>query len=204
MASVVQFSDFSSDSINFSDVHKNKLGGKAVYLNNKNGRKLLVQLPTTRAPFGLSAFEDKMTHKVTYTVPLSLDAPELQETFNALDEKIIEYAAQNSEELFGKKYTVEILKELYTPMVRPSKGDYAPQLKLKVQLGRNGEFLPKAYDNQRQSVPLDNLDKNTMIQTIVDINQIWVVDKKFGVTVRLEQVMMFPSDKLEECAFDSE
>jgi len=96
-----------------------------------------------------------------------------------------------------------VLRVLYTPLLRPSKGDYAPQLKLKVQLGRNGEFLPKAYDHQRNPVPLDSLDKGGMVQTIIDINQIWIVDKKFGVSVRLEQLMKSPSAKLNECAFSS-
>jgi len=201
MASVIQFTDFSADSIAFSELHKNKLGGKAIYLNSKSGQKLLVQLPSTRAPFGLSPYEDASTKRVTYTVPLSLDDPQLQETFKDIDEKVLKYVADNSKEFLGQQYTIDVLRVLYTPLLRPSKGDYAPQLKLKVQTGRNGEFIPKAYDHQRNPVPLDSLDKGNMVQTIVDINQIWIVDKKFGVSVRLEQLMKSASAKLNECAF---
>jgi len=204
MAAVTQFSEFSADNIKFSEVHKNTFGGKAVYLNNSDGRKLMVQLPATRAPFGLSPFEDAKTKQVTYTVPLSLDTPELQETFKALDAKVLQYVAENSEALLGKRMSLEVLEALYTPIVRPSKGDYAPQMKLKVLTGRDGSFVPKAYDHERQPVPLDSLDKGGVIQTIVNINQIWVVDKKFGVSIRLEQVMKTESSKIPECAFDSE
>ena len=203
MASVVQFTDFSADLINFSDIHKNKMGGKAVYLNGQGGQKMLVQLPVSRAPFGLSAFEDKKTGNVSYSVPLSLDDPALQNVLKAIDDKVMKYVVDNSEALLGKKMSMEVVSELYTPLVRPSKGEYAPQIKLKVLAGRNGEFVPKAYDHLRNRVALDTLSGGDMVHTIVDINQIWVVDKKFGVSVRLEQVMKAPSAKLNECAFSA-
>ena len=127
MASVTQFSDFSADCITFSDLHKNKIGGKAVYLNTKNGQKLLVQLPSTRAPFGLSSFEDAKTKQVSYSVNLSLDDDHMQETFKSIDDKVLEFVAENSTEILGQKYTIDVLRVLYTPLLRPSKGDYAPQ-----------------------------------------------------------------------------
>jgi Family of unknown function (DUF5871) len=202
MASVTKFTDFSLDQMNFSEVYKNKLGGKAIYLTGKNNQKLQLQLPAMRAPFGLSPYEDKATKRVTYTIPLSLDDDSLKEFFTALDQKILEYMVNNSEEVLGKKMSLEVLTELYTPLTKYGKDPaYAPQLKLKVQQGRNGEFVPKAYDMKRNPIPLTDIEKQDMIHTIVDINQIWVVDKKFGVSVRLEQVMKVPSNKLSECAF---
>jgi hypothetical protein len=202
MASVTKFTNFSLDQMNFSDVHKNKLGGKAIYLTGKNSQKLMVQLPPTRAPFGLSPYEDKLTKKVTYSIPLSLDDEALKNFFADLDTKILEYVCKNSEEILGKKMSLEVLTELYSPLAKPSKDPkFAPQLKLKVQQGRNGDFIPKAYDLKRNPISLEEVEKQDMIHTIVDINQIWVVDKKFGVSVRLEQVMKVPSVKLNDCAF---
>jgi hypothetical protein len=202
MAPVTKFTDFSLDLINFSDVHKNKLGGKAIYLTGKNSQKLQIQLPPTRTPFGLSPFEDKVTKKVTYTINLSLDDDNLKKFFVDLDNKILEYVSNNSEDILGKKMSLEVLTELYTPLTKDSKDSaYAPQVKLKVQQGRNGEFVPKAYDLKRNLISMTDVEKQDTIHTIVDINQIWVVDKKFGVSVRLEQVMKVPSTKLNECAF---
>jgi hypothetical protein len=202
MASVTKFTDFSIEQLNFSEVHKNKLGGKAIYITGKNSQKLMLQLPPTRAPFGLSPFEDKATKKVTYTIPLSLDDDNLKKFFVDLDSKILDYVSKNSEEILGKKMSLEVLTELYTPLAKYGKDPaYAPQLKLKVQQGKNGAFVPKAYDMKRKPIPLEDIEKQDMIHTIVDINQIWVVDKKFGVSVRLEQVMKIPSTKLNECAF---
>ena len=36
---------------------------------------------------------------------------------------------------------------------------------------------------------------------IIDINQIWFIDNKFGVTVRLQQCLLEPSKKLPAFAF---
>jgi hypothetical protein len=202
MASVIKLNDCSIDQINFSEVHKNKLGGKAIYITIKNNQKLMLQLPPTRAPFGLSPFEDKATKKVTYTIPISLDDDTLKQFFVNLDAKILDYVCSNSEEILGKKMSMEVITELYTPLTKYGKDSaYAPQLKLKVQQGRNGEFVPKAYDTKRNNISLEDIEKQDTIHTIVDINQIWVVDKKFGVSVRLEQVMKVPSTKLNDCAF---
>ena len=54
--SIQQSSDFSPASVQFSKLRKNKNGGKAVYLNAGDNKKLYVQLPFLRSPYGLSAY----------------------------------------------------------------------------------------------------------------------------------------------------
>jgi hypothetical protein len=48
-------SDFSPASVGFSKLRKNKNGGKAVYLNAGDNKKLYIQFPFMRSPYGLSA-----------------------------------------------------------------------------------------------------------------------------------------------------
>lgn len=202
MASVCNFNSFSADQITFSELRKNKLGGKAVYLNTSNGSKILVQLPPIRAPFGLSDFTDANTGKVSYSLDLSLDDPAVQQAFRDLDERVVTYVAENSQAFLGKPYKIDVIREaLYKPIVKASKGDYAPTMKLKVPTGRNGEFLPEAYDHTRNTVPLDTLDKGAAVHTIIDINQIWFIDNKFGVSIRLQQVMKTAPTSLKGFAF---
>ncbi len=52
-------SEFSASSVGFSKLRKNKNGGKTVYLNGGDNKKLYIQLPFMRSPFGLSAFTDE-------------------------------------------------------------------------------------------------------------------------------------------------
>ena len=196
------FSTFNATDVKFSDIRKNAKGGKAVYLNSNAGQKLIFQLPALRAPFGLSDFKDDQGKVQSYSLPLSLDKPEVVAALQALDERALDFITENSNELLGKKMSREVIKEgIYKPLVRPSsKEGYAPTMNLKV-LMKDGVIATEAYSAARQSVPLTDLEKGQAVSAIIDINQIWRTPAGVGVTVRVHQVMFAPTNKLKPCAF---
>jgi hypothetical protein len=206
--SIQPSTEFNPSAVNFSKLRKNKNGGKAVYLNGDNNSKLFIQFPYMRAPFGLSTFVDENTKKTSYSLDLSFDpndpeVDDLQKKLQQLDDAVIEMVAKNSQEWLGKKYNVAVIKEaLYKPLVRPNKGDYPSTLKLKILTdNRTGDFVPEAYNHLREQVSMKNLEKGQKILTIVDINQIWFIDNKFGISIRLQQALLEPSKKLPAFAF---
>ena len=94
-------SEFSPASVGFSKLRKNKNGGKTVYLNGGDNKKLYLQLPFMRSPYGLSAFTDEGTGRTTYSLDLSFDsdnteAMELHDKLKELDEMIVNTVAENS------------------------------------------------------------------------------------------------------------
>ena len=208
MALSIQLStDFQTSAVNFSKLRKNKNGGKAVYLSNGDNQ-FLMQLPFMRAPFGLSSFTDEATKKTSYSLDLSFDQgePQIQTLFDKLsemDDLIINTVAANSQEWLGKNFNKAVLKEaLYKPMVRPGKGDYASTIKLKILTDiRTGDFIPESYNSRRERVALDTIEKGQKVMCIVDFNQIWFIDNKFGVTARLKQCLLEPSKKIPSFAF---
>jgi hypothetical protein len=205
--SIQQSSEFNPSTVKFSKLRKNKNGGKAVYINNSDGKKLYLQLPYMRSPYGLSTFTDESTGRTSYSLDLSFDgdnaeAGELCEKLKELDELVVNTVAKNSKEWMGKEFNVAVLKEaLYKPLVRPSKEPYPSTVKLKVLTKPDGSFVPEAYNAQRESIPLDSIEKGQRVLTIIDLNQIWFIDNKFGVTVRLQQVLVEQSEKLPSFAF---
>ena len=58
---IQQSSEFQPTSVTPLKLRKNKNGGKAVYLNSGDNKKLFLQLPYMRSPYGLSAFTDEGT-----------------------------------------------------------------------------------------------------------------------------------------------
>jgi hypothetical protein len=200
---IILAKNFEPSTVKFSDIKKNKNGGKAVYINSSE----LIQLPYMRSPFGLSAFTDESTNRTTYSLDLSFDqdneeASELCKKLSELDDKIVETVAANSVEWLGKEYSVAVLKEaLYKPMVRPGKEPYPATLKLKVMTNPNGEFVPEVYNPAKEMIPVDSIDKGSRVMCIVDINQIWFIDNKFGVSVRLKQALCQQTTKLKSFAF---
>ena len=205
--SIQQSTEFSPASVQFSKLRKNKNGGKAVYLNAGDNKKLYVQFPFMRSPYGLSAFTDEGTGRTSYSLDLSFDpdnaeAMELHAKLKELDEKIVNEVANNSKEWLGKEFNVAVLKEaLYKPIVKPGKEQYAPTIKLKVLTKPDGSFVPECYSMQKEQVALDTIEKGQKAMAIIDLNQIWFIDNKFGVTIRLQQALFEQSAKLPSFAF---
>ena len=205
--SIQQSSEFSPANVQFSKLRKNKNGGKAVYLNAGDNKKLYLQFPFMRSPYGMSAFTDESTGRTSYSLDLSFDpdneeAMALHEKLKELDDIIVNTVAANSQEWLGKEFNVEVLKQaLYKPMVRPGKEQYPSTIKLKILTKPDGTFVPESYSMQKQPVPLDSIEKGNKAMAIVDLNQIWFIDNKFGVTIRLQQALFEQSAKLPSFAF---
>ena len=204
---IQQSSEFSPANVQFSKLRKNKNGGKAVYLNAGDNKKLYLQFPFMRSPYGMSAFTDESTGRTSYSLDLSFDpdneeAMALHEKLKELDDIIVNTVAANSQEWLGKEFNVEVLKQaLYKPMVRPGKEQYPSTIKLKILTKPDGTFVPESYSMQKQPVPLDSIEKGNKAMAIVDLNQIWFIDNKFGVTIRLQQALFEQSAKLPSFAF---
>jgi len=198
------FNTFNSSDVTFSDVRKNAKGGKAVYLNGAGGQKLIFQLPQMRAPFGLSSFTDESSGRVSYSLPLSLDKPEVLEALAKFDARVLDYITENSDALLGKKMSREVIAEgMYKSPVKPStKEGYSPTLNLKVITNvKDGSIATEAYSAQRRSVPLTDLEKGQALSAIIELNQIWRTPAGVGVSIRVHQVMFAPTNKLKPCAF---
>ena len=208
MSNNIQVSNqFEPSGVIFSALKKNKNGGKSVVLTRSDKKKLYLQLPFMRSPFGLSAFTDESTNKTSYSLDLSFDndneeAQELANKLRELDEIILNTVATNSKEWLGKKYDINVIREaLYKPLVRQGKEGYADTLKLKVQTNSSGEFVSEVYNSDRDQISMDQIERGQKCMCIVEIGQVWFIDNKFGVRVRLSQVLCGESNKLPKFAF---
>ena len=208
MSNNIQVSNnFEPSTVTFSQLKKNKNGGKSVMLSQDNKKKLYLQLPFMRSPFGLSAFTDEATNKTSYSLDLSFDtdnedAMMLSSKFTELDDIILKTVTENSKEWLGKSYDINVIREaLYKPLVRQGKEGYPNTLKLKVQTNQSGDFIPEAYNSDRELIQVDQIEKGQKCMCIAEINQIWFIDNKFGVSVRLSQVLCGESTKLPSFAF---
>lgn len=204
---IQKFSDFNANNVSFSKLRKNKNGGKAVYLNSSDNKKIFVQLPFMRSPYGLSVYTDETSCRTSYSLDLSFDpdnpeSTQLLKAMTELDELVVNTVANNSKEWLGKNFNVAVLKEaLYKPIVRPGKDQYPATMKLKILTKSDGSFVPEAYSMKRERVSLDTVEKGQKVVAIIDLNQIWFIDNKFGVTIRLQQVLLEQSEKLPSFAF---
>lgn len=196
-------SAFNASDVVFGDVRKNKSGGKTVYLSSSAGGKLLFQMPQLRAFVGLSSFKNDKGEIQSWSLPLSLDNNEVVDAFRALDDRVLEYVEQNSEVLFGKKMSRQVLidGDKYKPIVKKSKEGFAPVANLKVITNADGSFATEAWNSDRQKVAVSDITKGQTVSVIIDIGSVWVSPLGVGVSIRVQQVMLAPTQKLAPCAF---
>jgi hypothetical protein len=189
--------DFSASDIVFAGIRKNKQGGKFIPLSTAAG-PVRIQLPALRAPFGLNPPRDQVKE---YYVNLSL-TPELEAKFKELDQRAAEYVQQNCVDLMGKTVDLNTLKDiLMTPLVKSAKDSkYASTIKLKASRGE-GKDLAECYNSLREPVALDEIKSGCTLESIIELTQIWFINGKFGVSARLLQAKLAPSDKLSGYSF---
>jgi hypothetical protein len=199
---VIKFSDLSLSDVTFSDIRKNANNGKTIFLGGRGNSKLFLQLPKMKVPFGLGVFEDA-NGKVSYNLPMSADDPTFADFLKKFDDLVVTKVVENSETYLGKAMNETVVREaLYTSLFKaPSDGKYSPIFKTKVMANQDGTFVPKVFTTDREPFDLNKLEKGQYVTAIVHVASIWFVGTKFGVTVRLQQLRVTPSQKLTEYAF---
>ena len=213
----------SIDDIKFGAVKTLPSGGKSIYISHKNS-PLIIQTPEMRSPFGLSKWDktekgidgiEKDSFK--YDLLLGFDGKESRDNlqvfydkFEQLDDKLIKSGIDNSMNWLGKKITSEeVIKELYTPMIRHSRDKntgeindkYAPTFKVTVPY-RDGKFQCDVFDKNKTELDLSTINlQGARITAIIQCVGIWVVGKKYGCSFKLLQMMVTPRSNLPKFAF---
>ena len=114
-----------------SEVQTSARGAKHAGILAKGGSSApWVRLPAElRAPFGATSWEDEQTGRRNLDLT---DMPEdLVAWLETLDAWAVDAAARDSERLFRKKLSREDILGMYTPVLKPGRGDWAPTLRLK-------------------------------------------------------------------------
>lgn len=184
-------------------------GGKMVWMGY-SGRPLIMQLPTMKAPFGVSEWSDEKTGTKKYYFDLSFDGmaanEELAKTyemFKAMDAKVLNDGMDNSMAWFKKRYTsIEIMDALFSPSVKMPKDEkYSPTIKLPLAQSQ-GEFKCGVFDGDRNRVNiLDMNTKGAEVTAIIQLVGIWLAGGKFGVSWKVQQLRIIPRTRLTDYAF---
>lgn len=198
MDGLIDIAQFDASAINFSPIKKNKNGGKFVTILGKR----FIRFPALRAPFGISAPSDQVKE---YYLNLSVDDPSVAEKLGQLDERILAFVHQNSVALLGKEIDVSVMKDLlYSPVLKPSKdGKYAPTFKAKAS-AREGKETSPVYSSGKELITLDDISPGSQVASVIELNQIWFINGKFGLSMRLNQAKITGSNKLTKYAFDDD
>ena len=166
-----------------------------------NSSTFYVETNFGRAPFGVKAFEGG--DKTDYSLNISLEHDDkLIESFNRLDEIMIDFAVLHSMAIFKKKYTREnreVVRAMYTSLVKKSDGgDYPPRIAPKIQKKSPTDNTPGLlfYHSEEEEVEIESFSqleklvpKGARVKAIVALRP-WFVSGRFGLNMTIQQILV--------------
>lgn len=219
---ILQLSEFTPSSVKFSDVKKNRAGGSLVY-PNVNGQNIVLQTPKLFVPFGVKEPDQKQERISAVTLTTSVKGHDQADSAQAvfaqklaeLDRMVIKEAVSNTEwhKLLGMKkgkVTEETVEMLYVPLVKVNDG-YAPNVNVKMPVEYEGTAIKTELFNakdKKQSIALtlanvsEHLPRFSEIKVLIRVGSVWFINKKFGVTLRAVQAVVYPSSGIQKEVFD--
>jgi hypothetical protein len=168
-----------------------------------NSTTFYVETNFGRAPFGVKAFEGGDKSDYSYSLNISLkENDKLIQSFNELDEYMIDFAVEHSLMIFKKKYTSaqrEVVRAMYTSLVKKSDGgDYPPRIAPKIQKKSSTDLTPELlfYHSEEEEVEIESFShleklvpKGAGVKAIVSIRP-WFVSGRFGLNLTIQQILV--------------
>lgn len=191
--------DFDVNQVNFEAMNRNARNGKSIRLTyGPNKTPIRLQMPEIFIPFEIKQMADDLhPGEFTYTFEAALqgydeEGNKVQDLFKKLsdlDERILSVCEERSMEFFGEKKRREVVQEFYRKLVRQNNPKYSPVVRIKVaRINAAGE-MPKVFDKagQGNNLPITALTKGARAKLIVNLPSVWMVNKNFGVSLKLYQ-----------------
>lgn len=130
----------------------------------KDGGAVALQLPVTRAPFGISCFNDDSSGVPKYSIALSLDPSypgitEFTELLKSIDTLNATESEKNSVKWLKENMTKEqiVSGRMYKSIIRPDlKGENPPQLRLKLPVYDGKPGFHVESKNAEETISLMN------------------------------------------------
>ena len=217
--SVLRSSQVVVSQIVFSELKKAG-PSKTSYVNYQDAttgksQRLIVQFPKMFAPFGASYYNPDNTpiseKMPKYNVQLSLDekvkgVADFVKLLSSLDKLIKKKALKSKDwkKQLPKGIDEAGLKYCYKPVVKASGNEkYSDSVNTKVPVDwNNKQPALQLYGKKKDKLDvtfetIENLlPKLSELKGLVQISNVWFVNKKFGLTIKLLQGMVYPKESL--------
>jgi hypothetical protein len=179
---------------------------------SKDGKPARFQIPRLYMPFGISGFTPDVGQK-KWNVDFSLkgwneDDGYIQKFYKFLvdlENSVIDHVHSKSEEIFGSPMSRDTVASMFNSNLKYSEG-HDPKLRVKVDVDNDGLIKPKIFDANEADITSEAEEKLHARQTgaaIVELNSIYFMNRRFGVTWKLHQLKVFEPQRLKSFQFIS-
>lgn len=219
-AQVLLASEWQPSAVKMMPFKKNERGGGSIsIISTQMNKSLRIETPPL-STFGISDYVDEKTGESDgrYNATLNLPNEEyatpetnaLIKNMKEFESHVLDWGVENSESLFGKKMTRELVEDRFFSIIKYRKDketgkiayDKPPNLKIRIPY-YDGVWNIKLYDYNENTLfpssdpdvnPIELIPKYSQIACVIQCGGLWFGGKGWGITWKLNQAVVKPRD----------
>lgn len=184
--------------------------GRKISLSNKDGKNVRIQTPRMYMPFGISGFQPQVG-ATKWNLDFSMKGYDEEgnyvknfyETLQEVEKRIIEAVSLQSVDIFGKHMSVDELSPMFNSNIKHSP-DREPKFRIRVDTTADGDIKAGIFDSEKKSInsKVENklYSRNSGV-AITEMNSVYFLNRKFGVTWKLHQLVVHEPQQLKGFQF---
>jgi hypothetical protein len=184
--------------------------GRKISLSTKDGKTVRVQIPRMYMPFGISGFMPEVGN-TKWNIDFSMKGYDedgnyvkvFYEILQLAEKTIIQAVSNQSQNIFGKQMSVDELLPMFNSNIKHSP-DREPKFRVKVDATSDGVIKPGIFNNEKKHLKdlvSDKLYARNSGVGIIEMNSVYFLNRKFGVTWKLHQLVVHEPQQLKGFQF---
>jgi len=167
---------------------------------SKDDKPIRFQIPKLYMPFGISGFTPDYG-ATKWNIDFSIKNWDQDGAYNQkfyrflvdLENNVIDHVHQNCEKIFHCALPRDSVVAMFNSNIKMSDGR-DPRFRVKVDTDMDGRIKPVLFDANEQditSIAEEKLHSHKMGAAIVELNSVYFMNKRFGMTWKLHQLKVF-------------
>ena len=188
----------------------NAFNNRKIVISTKQGTPLRVQFPRMYMPFGVSVFTPEVG-QTKYNIDFAIKGYDEEDSYmkkfydsvRKLEDQIIDSVVEQSEVIFGAPMTKEQLLPMFNSNVKEAPGR-EPKFRVKVDTTMDDQIKPNVFDadkNPLRDNATNGLYARNSGHAIVELNSVYFLNRKFGCTWKLHQLIVYEPQNLKGFQF---
>ena len=184
--------------------------GRKISLCTNEDKLMKIIFPRMYMPFGISGFTPEIG-ATKYNIDFAMkgwDEPDnfvkkFYECMRDIEDKVIHAVSEQSAKIFNKYMTYEELKPMFNSNIKESP-DREPKFRVKVDSTIDGKIKPHVYNEDKK--PMVDDIKNGLYSrnsgtAIVEMNSVYFLNRKFGISWKLNSLVVYEPQRLKGFQF---
>ena len=199
MISVVKYNDFDIEKLSIENVDVTKFKSKSKPYKfisiQYDDKPLYLETPKMHCPFGVNNFEGSDRYNISFNL-----VEDMENIILTIEDKIVNHIYENQMKYFSKNaFKLSNLKELFNSSIKINQNKNYSNL-FKCQLDNADSDLYDRKTGEEMEITKENT-MNTKIQSIIRIPDFYIMNKMYGISYKIDQMLLDKNDNTNEKIF---